>query len=175
MLKKQYFVQQWPFCCIPVVSAASQQSKVQVWGPQGSRQSTRSRSQETRGSSEDRGSRIWGNCYGESSALIQITSLHLYQHIYRSKGQYSVRNNKNHRVRLTRFVQGRSPLNPFLGGPPQRKVPENLHSNTAKGEQLIGRVIHWRASWNSLKPLQRKFLCFISVPWRWESGSIESF
>lgn len=35
-------------------------------------------------------------------------------------------------VRLTHFVQGRSPLNPFLEGPPQRMVPENLHSEAAR-------------------------------------------
>lgn len=37
-------------------------------------------------------------------------------------------------------MQGRSPLNPFLEGPPQRTVPENLHSEAAR--QVIHHATH---------------------------------
>lgn len=54
--------------------------------------------------------------------------------------------------RLTHFVQGRSPLNPFLGGPPRRKVPENLRSEAAR--QAIHHTLfkHSCNSWRENSP-----------------------
>lgn len=53
-------------------------------------------------------------------------------------------------VRLTHFVQGRSPLNPFPEGPPQRKVPENLCRATAR------QVIHHTTCSTLLEFLERE-------------------
>lgn len=43
-------------------------------------------------------------------------------------------------VTLTHFVQGRSPLNPFPGARPRRKVPDNLQEPSNRG------VIHHAAA-----------------------------
>lgn len=133
--KTHFFSVKVPFCCIPVASVASPLNKMQVWGLRGSWRSTRSRWQETRGWSEDRGSQIWGTCGGEDredfkqSANVKCATL---ASVYEGEDDEE----PSIRVTLTHFVQGRSPLNPFPEARPQRKVPDNLHSETT------GRVIH---------------------------------
>lgn len=77
------------------------------------------------------------NLYHDTTSgqyILQITSIigqlrHFSPHLRNKRSQDN--EESFNKVRLTHFVQGRSPLNPFLEGPPQRKVPENLHSETA--------------------------------------------